>query len=136
MSLSKQSTSSGAGSSGGRSYEVLRIQARQIVFRVHSFLKRYASEDEQNRLNSSKCQDLTAEACGVHKSGVSRICRDAKKYSAQKDSVFVSPRKKINLPKKVTNLDDFKKDVRRTVLDFYDRGEFTSLKNYLRSSIK
>jgi hypothetical protein len=99
MSLSKQSTSSGAGSSGGRSYEVLRSQARQIVFRVHSFFKKYASQDERNRLNFWKCQDLTAEACGIHKSSVSRICRDAKKSSAQGDPVFVSPRKKIYMPK-------------------------------------
>jgi hypothetical protein len=57
--------------------------------------------------------------------------------SAQGDPVFVSPRKKINMPKKVTNLDDFNKDVvRRTVLDFYDRGEIPSVKKYLRSSIK
>jgi transposase len=36
---------------------------------------------------------------------------------------MVSSRKEINMPKKkVTNLDDFNKDVvRRTVLDFYDR---------------
>jgi hypothetical protein len=39
MSISKQSTSSGAGSSGDRSYEVLCSEAQQIVFRVHSFLK-------------------------------------------------------------------------------------------------
>jgi hypothetical protein len=100
MSLSKQRTSSGAGSSGGRSYEVLRSQARQIVFRVHSSFKMCASEDERSRLNFSKCQDLTAEACGVHKSNISRICRDAKKSSAQGNPVFVSPRKKINMPKK------------------------------------
>jgi hypothetical protein len=121
MSLSKQSTSSGA---GGCSYEVLRNQARQIVFRVHSFLKKYASVDERSRLNFSKCQDLTAKAYGVHKSTVSKICGDAKKFSSQGDPVFVSPRKKINMPKEVTNLDNFNKDVRRTVLDFYDRGEF------------
>jgi hypothetical protein len=129
MSLSKQSTSNGARSSGGHSYEVLRSQARQIVFIVYSFLKKYASEDVRSKLNSSKCQDITAEACGVYKSSVSRICRDAKKSNAQGDPVFVSPRNKINMPKKVTNLDDFNKDVvRRTVLDFYDREEFPSVK--------
>jgi hypothetical protein len=90
MSLSKQSTSSGAGSGGGCSYQVPRSQARQIVFRAHSFLKKYVSEDERSRLNFSKCQDLTAEACGVHKSSVSRICGDAKKSSARGDSVFVT----------------------------------------------
>jgi hypothetical protein len=33
-------------------------------------------KDEQSRLNFSKCQDLTTEACSVHKSSVSQICRD------------------------------------------------------------
>jgi hypothetical protein len=98
MSLINKRTSSGAGSSGGRSYEVLRSQVRQIIFRVQSFIKKYASEDERNRLNFSKCQDLTAEACGIHKSSVSRVCREAKKFNDQRDPVFVSPRKKFNVP--------------------------------------
>jgi hypothetical protein len=58
MSLNKQSTSSGAGSSG-HSYEVLQSQAWKIVFRVYSFFKKYVSEDEQSGLNFLKCKDLT-----------------------------------------------------------------------------
>jgi hypothetical protein len=88
---------------------------------VYSFFQNYASEDEQSRLDFLKCQDLTAKAFFVHKSSVSQIFRDGKKSSAQGDPVFVSTRKKINMPKKVTNLDNFPKDVvHRTVLVFSD----------------
>ena len=35
---------------------------------------------------------------------------------------FLSPRKRLNITSKVTDLDDFEKDVvQRTVLEFYDR---------------
>jgi hypothetical protein len=34
------------------------------------------SEDERSRLHFSKCQELTAKECGVHKLSVSRIWRD------------------------------------------------------------
>jgi hypothetical protein len=40
MSLSKQSRSSGAGSSGGYRYEVLQSEAQKIVFRVYSFFQK------------------------------------------------------------------------------------------------
>jgi hypothetical protein len=100
ISLSKQSTSSGAGSSGGCSYEVLHSQARKIHFTVYSFFKKYKPEDERSRLNFSKCQVLIAKAYGVHKSSVSWICRDTKKSSTQEDPVFVLLRKKINMQKK------------------------------------
>jgi hypothetical protein len=108
---------------------VVRSQAQQIVFRVYSFFKKYAYEDERSRLHFSKCQDPTAEACGVHKSSVSRICRDAKKSNAEGDTVFCVTQKEKQHAKKVTNLDDFSKDVlRRTMLDLYDRGKFPSAK--------
>jgi hypothetical protein len=78
---------------------------------VYSFFQKYACEDEQSKLNSLKCQDLPANARGIHKSGVSYVFRDANKSSAQGNPVFVSPSNKINMPKKVKNLDDFHKDV-------------------------
>jgi hypothetical protein len=43
---------------------------------MYSFFQKYACGDERSRLNFSKCQDVIAEACGVDKSSVSRICRD------------------------------------------------------------
>lgn len=37
--------------------------------------------------------------------------------------------KKHNVPKRVTELDDFQKDVvRRTVLQYYDKGEYPTAK--------
>jgi hypothetical protein len=48
VSLNKQSTSSGAASIGGGSYEVLHSQAQNRVFRVYSFFQKYVSKDEQN----------------------------------------------------------------------------------------
>jgi hypothetical protein len=79
-------------------YCVVRLE--KYMLRMYSFFKKYESEDGQSRLNLSKCQDLAAEACGVHKSNVSLICRDTKKSGAQGESVSVSPRKKINMAKK------------------------------------
>jgi hypothetical protein len=61
MSLSKRSTSSGVGSNGGRSYEILSSQVRRTVFRAHSFFKTYGSEDERSRRNFWKCEDITED---------------------------------------------------------------------------
>jgi hypothetical protein len=44
-----------------------------------------------------------------------------------KEIQILSPRKKINVSKKVTSLEDFNKDVQKTLLDSYDRGEFPSV---------
>jgi hypothetical protein len=46
------------------------------------------------------------------------------------------PERRSTCQKKVTNLDDFNKDVRRTVLDFYDRGEFPSVKKEITFVLK
>lgn len=124
MSLSKPSTSVSGRSSGYSS------KVRRMVFNVYSFFKRYESEENRRNLDFSKCQELTAEACSVSVSTVSRICREAKKAEIQgAPQLFVSPRKHINTPKRVTNLDDFEKDIfRRTIFDFYDKGEFPTAK--------
>jgi hypothetical protein len=44
-------------------------------------------------------------------------------------AAFMSSRKNIFIPKITTNLRDFEKDVRRTVFEFYDTGEFPTVKN-------
>jgi hypothetical protein len=61
-------------------------------------------------------------------SSVFRICREAKIVEDQGLSVFMSLRKSINIPKTVTNLDSSEKDVCRTMFKFYDRGEFSTIK--------
>lgn len=41
----------------------------------------------------------------------------------------MSPSKHINIPKRVTNLDDFQKDVlHRTVFRYHDKGKFLTAK--------
>jgi hypothetical protein len=116
MSFSKPSGSSGGAGGGG--YSVIRSQARKMAFSVYNFFKNMS--EERNKLYFTKCQDISAEACGVSKS-VSRICREAIILKDQRRAVFVSPRKSIDILKRAKNLDDFEKDVRRTVFEFYDR---------------
>lgn len=120
MSLSEPSTSGNGGSSGYGS------KIRKMVFSVYNFFRKYSSEEMRKNLNFSKCQALTAEACSLSVSIVSRVCREVKRAQTQgADKLFHSPRKHINVPKRVTNLDDFQKDVvRRTIFYFYDNGKF------------
>lgn len=45
------------------------------------------------------------------------------------EKVFLSPIKHINIPKRVTNLDDSQKHALcRTAFEYYDNGEFLSVK--------
>ena len=123
MSLSKQSSSESQ-----RHFQVLGSQARQIVYKVHNFFKELKSQGRREEINFSKTQQLTANACGIHRNLVSRICREAARASFQGSPKFLSPRKRLNITSKVTDLDDFEKDVvRRTVLEFYDRGEHPTI---------
>jgi hypothetical protein len=70
---------------------------------------------------------ITAEACGVSTSNVSRIFREAKILKAVSCCVRVT-RKGTSIPKRATNVDEFEKDVRRIMLEFYDSGEFPTVK--------
>ena len=63
--------------------------------------------------------------CGIHRTLVSRICREAARASFQGSPTFLSPRKRLNITSKVADLDDFEKDVVRR---FYDRGEYPIIK--------
>ena len=77
-----------------------------------------------------KTQELTANACEIHRTHVSRICREAVRASFQGSPKCLSPTKRLNITSKVTDLDVFEKDVvRRTVLEFYDRGEYPTINN-------
>jgi len=81
------------------------------------------------------CQERTADACGVSRSTVQRICKESKTISlgveeelgvgSSTDIKFRSPRKLYSRNKPVTDLDDFDNEVvRRVVHSFYDKGEF------------
>ena len=123
ISLSKQSSSEGQ-----RHFQVLGSQIRQIVHKVHNFVKELKSQGKLEEIIFSKTQELTANACVIHRTLVSRMCREAAHASFQGSPKFLSPRKRLNITSKVTDLDDFEKDVaRRTVLEFYDRGEYPTI---------
>lgn len=128
MALSKPGTSSDF-DTGGAKRQVLRSQARGIIFRVYNFFKKCSNEEEREKIDFKKCQLLTSKACGVNKSTVSQICSEAKKSDISSAPVFLSPRKHRGPPKRHTNLNDFEKDVlRRTIFDMYDHGEFPTIK--------
>jgi len=70
---------------------------------------------------------LTAEACSLSEQTLRRVCKEGKDSleSDQQVAVFKSPRKTYKRAKPLTELDDFDADiVRRTVHEFYDRGEY------------
>ena len=122
MSLSKQSSSEGQ-----RHFQVLRSQARQIVYKFHNYFKELKSQGRRKEIIFLKTQELTANAFGIHRTLVSRVCREAARVSFQWSTKFLSPRKRLNITSKVTDLDDFEKDIVRTVLKFYDRGEYPTI---------
>jgi hypothetical protein len=83
--------------------------------------------EEGKKLDLSKCQHLSNEACGVSTSTVSRIQKETNILKDQCPAVFLPPRKGINILKTATNLDDFEKHERRTLFEFYDRGEYPTV---------
>jgi hypothetical protein len=95
---------------------------------VYTFLKKLSLDDERAKTYFSKTWELTVQACGtgsVHT--VSRICSEAKISVRQKGFLtFTSAGKKHNMQNRVTNLDDFKKNVLcRTIFGFYSQGKET-----------
>jgi hypothetical protein len=94
---------------------------------VYTFLKKLSSVDERAKIDFLKTRELTVQTCGtgsVHT--VSRICSEAKISVRQKGvPITTCPGKKHNMQTRITNLDDFEKDVlRRTIFGFCDSGEF------------
>jgi hypothetical protein len=67
---------------------VIRSQARKIVFSAHNSFNKCKSEEQGNKLHSSKVPRLTTEPCGVSTSSVSRICRKAKDIEISGSSFF------------------------------------------------
>lgn len=118
------STSSG-GVRAGR--EDIRKQSKVIIANVYKFFKNLAYNEEARRnINFAQVRKLTAEACGISEQSVQRISNTVASADDQGVSVvFSSPRKGYKREHKNTELDDFNKQiVRRTVLEYYDRGEY------------
>lgn len=103
----------------------VRSNTKKIIFNVYGFLKNLAEHPEKiSTLNFNKTQVLTAEMCGVSRWTVQRVCEEASQFS-EPSPKFDSPRKSIKRKRPATELDDFDKDfLRRSVHEFYDRGEY------------
>ncbi|XP_026821632.1 uncharacterized protein LOC113560022 [Rhopalosiphum maidis] len=118
-----------------------RSQTKQIVYKVYTFLKQLSTRPDLSADFFKNTQIRTAEACGLSERTVRRICSEAKCKAEDSTSVMVfrSPRKGYKRAKIVSELNDFDSDVvRRTVHEFYDRGEYPTTQlilNALRQKI-
>lgn len=118
-----------------------RSQTKQIVYKVYTFLKQLSTQPNLTADFFKNTQIRTAEACGLSERTVRRICSEAKEKTEESTSVmlFKSPRKGYKRAKIVSEIDDFDSDVvRRTVHEFYDRGEYPTAQlilNALRQKI-
>jgi hypothetical protein len=95
-----------------------------------------SKEDQPKMANFFRlCQERTADACGVSRFTVQRICKESKTISlgveeelgvgSSTDIKFRSPRKRYSRNKPITDLDDFDSEVVRGVIhSFYDKEEF------------
>lgn len=104
----------------------VRKQSKGIIFHVYNYLKDLMISKPEATVRElfSQTQRTTAEACGVSRSTVQRICAEADRCDIAGSS-FESPKKNLPRVKRVTELDDFNKSVvRRTIQEFYDRGEY------------
>ena len=111
--------------------EVIRGQSRKIIYNVYHFLKKLSSPEYRESIDFSKTQELTVLACQIGSvRTITRICDEAKKSVEQSSApIFRSPGKKHIKPRLKTALDDFQKDVlRRTILQFYDDGQYPTAK--------
>lgn len=105
----------------------LHSQSKKIIYNVYLFFKKLSESNELYSDIFKKTQDVTADACGISKRSIQRICSEVKKTDElpEEGPSFSSPRKCYKRPKLVSELDDFDSEVvRRTVYEFYDRGEY------------
>lgn len=117
-----------------------RSQTKKVIFNVYNYFKSLASSDDMALQEYFKqTQKITADACGVSNTTVRRVCAEG--YSTddvsdlpQAGPSFNSPRKTYKRRKYATELDYFDSDViRRTVHEFYEKGEYPTSKLILNS---
>lgn len=119
----------------------LRSQSKRIIYNVYKFLKELVSSKPDEKIKDifAKTQQNTADACGYSLRTIIRICNEGDLTEVTNNLSFSSPQKNVSHAKPVTVLDDFNKDiVRRTVQEFYDRGEYPTclkLKEILEQKI-
>jgi len=118
-----------------------RSQSKQILYNVYTFLKELSSKPGLTADFFKHVQIRTGEACGLSERTVRRICSEAKHSEDKPDGSksvlsFKSPRKSYKRAKIVSELNDFYSDVvRRTVHEFYDRGEYPTA-NLILNALK
>jgi predicted transcriptional regulator len=105
-------------------------QSKKIIYSVYIFLKQLTEKSDLTADFFKNAQVITIQACGTSHCTVKRICAEARKSddpeTPDASPTFISPRKGYKRAKMVSELDDFDSDiVRRTVYEFYDRGEYT-----------
>ncbi|PSN51218.1 hypothetical protein C0J52_13671, partial [Blattella germanica] len=86
---------------------------------------------EDDFLKEVASDELTLEACKVGSvRSIGRIISEGKKSVLQSNvPIIKSPGKRHDRPKIKTDLDDFEKDVlRRTIMQFYDDGQYPTAK--------
>jgi len=104
-----------------------RSESKKIIFSVYNFIKDLSEQNEIVPSMFAQRLKVTAEACGLSERTVRRICKEGKDNLDPEQQVasFKSPRKTYKRAKPLTELDDFDTDiVRRTVNEFYNRGEY------------
>lgn len=103
----------------GLGKEDLGRQTKSVIVNVLQYVKNLADPVFLRSVDFKKSQELVSRMCGVSLRSVQRCVRE------HKTRKLSSPRKNYKRDKKVTVVSDLACDVvRRTVLDFYDRGEF------------
>jgi len=112
-------------------------QTKNTIFNVYNFFKKLTN-DKNNPVVATffrKSQEMTAEACGVSVGTVKRITSEGAKSTTAEPVAgpsFTSPRKSYKRIKYATDIDDFDADiVRRTVHEFYDKGQFPTSQKVL-----
>jgi hypothetical protein len=58
----------------------------------------YINLEKESKLDFSKHQGLTTEACGTSASNVFKMCKKVNRFKYQGPALFVSTRKSIDLP--------------------------------------
>lgn len=123
-------------------------QTKQIVYNVYRYIKYLVLNQPTATVQEvfSNTQHATAQACSLSKRTIERITAVGKKQQREGEgnderylNALSSPQKNKPHKKWVTGLDEFDLGiVRRTVFEFYDRGEFVScdkIRTVLRDKI-
>lgn len=114
----------------------IQAQTKHIIFSVYSYFKKLSQDSSHPEVANFfiQAQQRTSEACGISLSTIKRITSEGSKTPSGSETgpCFTSPRKTYKRIKYATDINDFDKDVlRRTVHEFYDRGEFPTSEKIL-----